>query len=277
MSFIPGSPVPRIAIVGSCITRDLWPIRGGGADRLLYISRTSFPSLLASPVEGFHPARGLPGDLHQHEHNALVADLEKTALRRLVAFQPTHLILDFIDERFDLVSTHGGLATCSAELDRSGYLAKAAFRGFRTVPRLSAACDLLWREGAGAFAGIVRGSLLRHARLILHAARWATDQRLPSGEIAPIRDVEILSGKPAEIGAYNDLLQRQEAIFTELMPPMDRLEAGAFRLADPQHRWGLSPFHYVPEYYDEIRRQMGAMGLSEAFSDRLAAPSAPAA
>ena len=106
--------MPRIAIVGSCITRDLWPIHGGGAEQLLYVSRSGLPSLLGAPVAGFAPASGLPGDLRRHEHNALVADLQKTALRRLVTFRPTHVIFDFIDERFDLLAvsyTHLTLPT----------------------------------------------------------------------------------------------------------------------------------------------------------------------
>lgn len=269
--------MPKIAIVGSCITRDLWPIRGGGAERLLYVSRTSLPSLFSPPIAGFRPSRSLPGDLHQHEHNALLADLQKTALGRLVAFQPTHLIFDFIDERFDLVSAREGLATYSAELARSGYLAKGVFRGARDVPRLSDACDRLWTEAAGAFAALVRGTELRRAVPILHSARWATHQRTGGGDLAPIRDVEILTGRSADIDAYNQLLGRQEAAFLKLMPPMHGIDAGAFRLADPAHRWGLSPFHYVPEYYDEVRRQLGGLGLASAFSDPLSAPSAPVA
>ena len=35
----------RVAIIGSCITRDLWPILGEAPADLLYISRTSLPSL----------------------------------------------------------------------------------------------------------------------------------------------------------------------------------------------------------------------------------------
>src|SRR5690349_19659741 len=92
----PGPPMPRIAIVGSCITRDLWPIGGGGAEALLYISRTSFPGLLSTPVQGFRPDAELPGDLHLHEHKALVADLRKTTLTTLMAYRPTHVIFDFI-------------------------------------------------------------------------------------------------------------------------------------------------------------------------------------
>ena len=268
---------PRIAIVGSCITRDLWPIHGGGSEGLLYVSRTGLPSLLAAPVEGVRPARRPPGDLHRHEHNALLADLQKTALARLVAFEPTHIIFDFIDERFDLLAAGGAIATHSAELERSGYRRQPALRRARTVPRLSAACERLWLAAAGEFAALVRASHLGRAHLILHTARWARDQRLADGRTAPVRDVEVLSGVSTEIAPYNALLERQEAAFSELMPPMARVAAPAQRLADPTHRWGLSPFHYVPEYYDEIRRQLAALGLEDAFSDPLAAPSAPAA
>ncbi len=267
----------KIAIVGSCITRDLWPIRGGGAEQLLYICRTSLPSLLAPPLEGFRPNRTLPGDLHQHEHSALVADLQKTALSRLLAFQPTHIIFDFIDERFDLVSASGTLVTHSAELARSGYLKRPGFRAARRIPRLSAPCDQLWRDAAGVFAELIRCTELRRATLILHSARWATRQRDAAGQITDIRDVEILSGEPAGTDDYNAQLARQEAAFTALMPPMVHIEADAFRLADPNHQWGLSPFHYVPEYYDAVRSQLREMGLADAFSARRDAPSTQAA
>lgn len=269
--------VSRIAIVGSCITRDLWPIHGGGSEALLYISRTGLPSLLAAPVAGFKPARKPPGDLHRHEHNALVAELQKTALARLVAFEPTHLIFDFIDERFDLLMTEASLVTLSAEMQRSGYRAKPALRRARIMPRHSAAFERLWLEGASEFAALVRATPLARATLILHAARWAVDQRSENGTITPVRDVELISGQPVEIADYNELLVRQESAFEALMPPMARIEAPAERLADPGHRWGLSPFHYVPEYYDEVRRQLATVGLAGAFSDPIAAPSVPAA
>lgn len=267
----------RIAIVGSCITRDLWPVRGGGAEALLYVSRTSFPTLLSAPAQGFRPSDEPPGDLRLHEHNALVADIRKTALNRLLAFRPTHVIFDFIDDRFDLLSVPGGLALRSGEMVRSGYLAQAPFDAARRVPRLSGACERLWLGAAAEFAAIVRATPLAQAELILHSARWATHQQTADGRRLPVQDVEIVDGEPAEIGPYNALLERQERAFEALMPPMSRIDAGPQRLADATHRWGLSPFHYVPEYYDEVRRQLAAAGLAEAFSDHPAAPSAPAA
>ncbi|MBL8554816.1 MAG: hypothetical protein JNL41_11105 [Phenylobacterium sp.] len=266
----------RIAIVGSCITRDLWPIRGGGSEHLLYVSRTSFPSLFSVPVKGFSPARRPPGDLHNHEHAALVADLTKTALARLLAFRPTHIIFDFIDDRFDLLAVGDSLVSRSGEIIRSGYLTRRAFRRHHTVRRLSDACTRLWMDSAAEFAAFVASSPLSRARLILHSARWATHHRDADGAAQPILGPEILGGDPADIWSYNDLLVRQEAHFQTVMPPLERVDAGELRLADAGHRWGLSPFHYVPEYYDEVRRQLAALGLGDAFSGLRAGPSAQA-
>lgn len=267
----------RIAILGSCITRDLWPIRGGGAEQLHYICRTSFPSLLSTPIAGFRPVDHLPGDLHAHEHNALVADLQKTALSRLMAWRPTHIIFDFIDERFDLLAFGNSIATYSGELVRSGYLAEPALAERHLVRRLSTGCDRIWIDAVGEFAALIRGTPLSQARLILHSARWATAYRTAEGALSPFSGVEILGGDPVEIDDYNKLLERQEAAFLRVMPPTTIIDAAAFRLGDANHRWGLSPFHYAPEYYDEVRRQLEAAGLEGAFSDLVAEPSVPAA
>ena len=261
----------RVAIVGSCITRDLWRFRGasvaegasGAPQGLLYVSRTSLPSLFATPVMGFRPAAKPPGGLRAQPHRALAADVAKTALAELVAFRPTHLIFDFIDERFDLLSVAGTLITDSWELEASGYRRQRALRGARRIPRLSAACERLWLEAAAEFAALVRATPLGDATLILHAARWAERRRTATGRELPVTGVEILPGEAAEIGAHNALLARYEAAFTALMPPMRRVEAPAHRLADQAHRWGLSPFHYVPAYYREIWRQLDAAGLRD--------------
>lgn len=255
----------RVAIVGSCISRDLWRFRGadeaGAATALLYVSRTSLPSIFATPLEGFRPGARPPGGLRPQPHRALVADLQKTVLAALVAFRPTHLIFDFIDERFDLLSVGGTLVSDSWELQASGYRRQAAFRGARTIPRLSPAADRLWLEAAGRMAALVRATPLAEARLILHSARWAERRRTAAGGIAALGAAEILPGRAADLAAHNALLARYEAAFTELMPPMSRLEAPAHRLADDQHLWGLSPFHYVPAYYAAIWRQLEELGV----------------
>jgi hypothetical protein len=268
--------MPRIAILGSCITRDLWPVRGELPD-LLYISRTSFPSLLAQPLAGFRPAAKPPAGLGRHQHNALVADLQKTALARLVAFRPTHLIFDFIDERFDLLSVGASLVTHSWELEVSGYLKQRAFKGARPIARLGGACERLWMEAAIELAALIQSTPLRNALPILHSARWADHARGAGGRDRPIGEVEALPGRPIPIAGHNDLLARYERRFLELTPNAAVVAAPEHRLADPQHQWGLSPFHYVPDYYAAIWRALEGLGVERALSAPPAAPSVPVA
>ena len=250
----------RVAIVGSCISRDLWRFRGGSVSDLLYISRTSLPSLFATPLPGFRPKAQPPGGLKAQPHRALVTDVTKTALPEVLAFSPTHVIFDFIDERFDLLAAGGTLVTHSWELAQSGYLRQPAFKGARRIPRLSAACDRLWLEAAAELAAFVRATPLGDATLILHSARWAERRRTTSGRLAKVSDVEILPGHPGDIAAHNALLARYEAAFEAVMPPLHRVAAPDHRLADDAHVWGLSPFHYVPAYYAEVWRQLEGLG-----------------
>ncbi|MDB5422719.1 MAG: hypothetical protein JWQ29_135 [Phenylobacterium sp.] len=250
----------RVAIVGSCITRDLWRFRGRPATELHYVSRTSLPSLFAKPVAGFRPAAQPPAGLKPQPHRALVADIAKTALAGLVAFRPTHLIFDFIDERFDLLAAGESLITHSWELETSGYLKQPALRAARTIPRRSAAAERLWLDAAGEFAALVRATPLRDARLILHEARWARDRLGPEGVNTPLSGIEILPGAPADIDEQNALLARYEAAFTALMPAMAQVRAPEHRRADTGHEWGLSPFHYEPVYYAAIWGQLEDLG-----------------
>jgi len=252
----------RVAILGSCITRDLWPVRGAGVTDVAYVSRTSLPSLFARPAAGFRPRHEPPNGLGRHQHIALVADLTKTGLHRLVAFRPTHLILDLIDERFDLMRAGGAVLTHSWELEASGYLRQPALADAVDIPRLSGGCDRLWNDGAETFAAFINATPLKGAKLILHSARWAERSRSRDGGLADVTDVEVLPGRPAAIAAHNDLLARYEARLGQLFPALLRVEAPQWRLADADHRWGLSPFHYVPEYYAAIWTQLSALGIA---------------
>jgi len=250
----------RVAVIGSCITRDLWSVTGEDAAGLLYVARTSLPSLFAPPVAGFQPAPEPPNGLKRHQHNAVVDDLTKRALAMLVTHRPTHIIFDFIDERFDLLGTHGTLATHSWELEVSGYLSQPALSGATPIARHSAACESLWLEAVGEMAAYLQGTPLRDAVVILHRARWADSWRDPEGGVHDFRGVELWSGRPADIGQHNALLERYQTAFCEAIPHAVQVSAPA-PLADATHRWGLSPFHYTDEYYGEIWSQLREAGV----------------
>ena len=64
--------MPRVAIIGSCITRDVWPIVGEAPPQdLLYISRTSLASLFAPPLNGVVVSEDPPASLGVSTHRAM--------------------------------------------------------------------------------------------------------------------------------------------------------------------------------------------------------------
>ena len=255
--------VSRVAIIGSCITRDLWPILGEAPRDLLYVSRTSLPSLFSDPPGEVEVAETPPPPLKRHQHNALAADLTKTALAALVAHAPSHIIFDFIDERFDLMAMRGACVTRSWELEASGYLAQPVFDGARDVPRLSGGCDQLWGDAADELADLLAATPLRDATLILHEARWADRYLDADGASADFdAEIEILPGRTARAADHNALLDRYQAGLAARLPDLARVSVPPeLRLASVSHRWGLSPFHYVDAYYADIWRQLRALGV----------------
>lgn len=256
------SAVSRVAVIGSCITRDLWPILGLEVSDLLYVSRTSLASLFAAPVGPVEIGETPPSALRPGQHRALVADLAKTALDALVRHRPTHVIFDFIDERFDLIAVDRGVATHSWELEVSGYLAQPGLAARRSIPRLSPACDLLWRDGLEELAAFLAATPLREARLVLHEAQWAAGYRTDDGGRRRFPDeIALMEDRAANRGAHNALLARYQAAFRARFPQAAVVAAPRQRVADAGHRWGLSPFHYVDDYYRAVWDQLAALGV----------------
>lgn len=252
----------RIAVIGSCITRDLWPILGADTSHLLYISRTSLASLFSEPIGPLALADEPPEPLKRHQHNAVVADLTKTALRDLVNHQPSHIILDFIDERFDLLSANGAIVSHSWELEVSGYCQQPSLSQARAVARQSGACDVFWSNGLREFAALVEATPLRGAKIILHAAQWAGDYLDADGGRRKFPgELELMAGLAASSRDHNRLLDRYQTNFMHQFPDAGIVEAPEHRVADSAHRWGLSPFHYVDDYYRDIWRQLRALGV----------------
>lgn len=254
------APLSRVAIIGSCITRDLWPVRGDGVEDLLYISRTSLPSLFSRPPASFAPLPDAPAGLTRSQHRAVVDDVAKRSLEALLAFRPTHLIIDLIDERFDLISLGGAIFTDSWELRQTGYRA-SDLHGGQTIQRLSPTCEDLWMQAALDFAAFIDATPLREAVLILHEAQWAERYRDADGAERCFQLFEILPGHRADAARHNAMLRTYQAALRALLPDLRRVEAPQARVADERHRWGLSPFHYAPDYYETIRGQLDALGV----------------
>lgn len=255
----------RTAIIGSCITRDIWRECEVPLDDVLYISRTSLPSLVSRPLTGpAIPADPPPVDgIGRHSLRMVAADLDKTALTALAAHRPTHIVFDFIDERFDLLEQDGAIITHSWELDCLGLIGGPGLERARAIPRLSEEAEALWRDALERIAALLHQPPLRDAQVILHHAQWADDYRDRQGGAGSFGGVlHIWGGRPAAHAEHNALLRRYRDLFLAAVPRARLVEAApAAQLADEGHIWGLSPFHYVPDYYPDVWRQLQALGI----------------
>lgn len=255
----------RTAIIGSCITRDIWRECDIPLEDVLYISRTSLPSLVSSPVHGpVLPADPPPIDgIGRHSLRMVAADLEKTALAALIAHSPTHVVFDFIDERFDLLDQNGAIITHSWELDCLGLIGGPGLEAPRALPRLSAEVDSLWCDALGKIAQLLHTPPLSDAAVILHHAQWSDAYRDRQGGAGSFGGtLHIWNGRPAAFSAHNELLDRYRDRFVEAIPRARVVQASAAaQLADEGHIWGLSPFHYVKAYYSDVWRQLQALGV----------------
>lgn len=245
-------PSTQIAVLGSCVTQE--SLRAAGLPRRALAAsyaRTSLASLTApSGVSAIDPGLvdrlGLPPAVRHW----LAAELGKTAPRALADIRPDALLLDLAEERFDLfVLPNGLILNASLDLVASGLMDLPALAGARRVPRLSAEAWDLWEAGLLRFAHLAAS--LPDCRIVLHRFRWAAQDRdavdLPA-------EIAILPGQPSVRAAEHDaLLRRLQDRLLSALPSIRILEAAPeLCIADPQHRWGLGPLHFIPDYHAAV-------------------------
>ena len=250
----------RVAIIGTCVSRDLWRMAGAPTDDLLYISRTRLPSLFARSPKGLVLPQGAPPGLRPNPARALRADLSKTGLDEIIRFRPDIVLLDYMDERLDLLVGEGGVVTASAELEESGWDGLEPIKTMRRIDALGDADSLLWRRALGALSTLfMPGEALSSARPILHEAAWANESRDSAGkrqDLGPY--MEITNGRIASRAAHNERLQWMYALTRAHMPRLEIVKPPSeLVISDPDHFWGPNPGHYIKEYYAEIWRQLG--------------------
>lgn len=255
----------RTAIIGSCITRDIWRECGLDFTGVLYAARTSLASLTSAPIKGLAiPAEPPPGvaGFGRNSLRRVAADLDKTALAQIVDQRPTHLILDFIDERFDLLEQGGAVATHSWELDRLGLIGGPGLEAATLVGRSTPRADLLWREGLARFAAVLNSGALTETQVILHHAQWARIHVDAGGAPGRFEDLAPVWPGRASLTAQNALLRHYRDLFLQAVPRTRVVHAASqFLVADARHVWGLSPFHYGRAYYDDVWRQLRGLGV----------------
>ena len=227
----------RIGIFGSCVTRDLFEDPAMRPALARYASRCSLISAVAAPV-ALDPERVRLDSAFQRR--CVIEDFDKCFLAKLEHERLDWLVVDLIDERFDVLRTPESYVTCSSAYQGAGL---ADDDGFGRVRRLTGEAGQLVEDAAREFAERVT-AVLPAERVIVHRARWMTRYR--DGEalhdFAPDR-VDFANHHNAALDHAYDVLEQHLGGGAHTIA----FDDGRFA-ADARHRWDLEPYHYEPAY-----------------------------
>ena len=222
----------KFSILGSCITRDIF--RECSLDILVenYRARTSIHSV-TSQVAADTSKLNLPESKFQQK--MVIADFEKHSINTIDC---DYLIIDLIDERFELITNFGSLVTLSNELRENNkintinkYIERGTEEDFQ-----------LWRDC------IKQLALNINIPVILHKSRLASKLNKKNEHI-------FIDNKYIE--KLNERMRRYEEIVYQEMEIFGTIDVDEkFLISNINHVWGYSPYHYIPEYYIEAKNQL---------------------
>lgn len=253
-----------VFIAGSCVSRDAFPDadEAGPWNVCAYHSRSSLATL-AGEHGGLEPVttaitsafqrRMVEWDQTQH----LLPALERTPF--------DVLLLDLIDERFSLLRRpDGSVITLSTEYMRCAPrpLPGTAVRGDST------ARYALWKAGLDILLRrLQRKDALR--KVLVSRVFWAEAD-------AKGRPFEAFSAE--QVQQANQFLARCYADLEAVLGRDAFIDyPGELLVADCDHRWGISPYHYIPALYEHTRSRLAEFVARVAAASPPPAPAATAA
>lgn len=232
-------------ILGSCVSRDPFAMVENDYKLHRYFARTSLISLYSEPINIALEDIKLPSAFQQR---MIHFDLTNNFRKYITYTKSDYIILDFIDERMDLLKHKNSYITVSSEFKNSNL--KVLYKGetvAKTEDNLS-----LWEEHAKKFIDEVK-KYKKPSQIILHKAFWKEQYYTTSNELVSF-DVE----KIAQARKYNRILEHYYSFIEKEFEGIKIIEPKGY-YADENHKWGLSQFHYESAYYKEFMKQFNAI------------------
>ncbi|MFZ0159235.1 MAG: DUF6270 domain-containing protein [Kineosporiaceae bacterium] len=234
-----------VAIWGSCVTRDAFAVASRREQLeeelplVYYAARSSWISQASQPWPQTDPELG--GEVSGFGLRMVQEDLNKSIIDRLAELKPDIVVLDLIDERLPIARVGRTWLTVSDYAKQTALVPRVVAAADETCSMTQPARARLFAAAARTVARRLTRELPRTA-FVLNEAPYTTR----------VGDGTTLSD-PAG-GWARDLEAAQQPLLRAVVRQMgDRL----FRarppqevcLADPDHRWGVTSYHYVEDYY----------------------------
>jgi len=198
---------------------------------------------------------------------SVLNDASREPLRWIERSRPGVLILDFIDERFDLIDTGVGLLLNSAEL-HDAKIVPTRFQGAPRIDRLSDECGQIWRDGFDACLARIRAAS-PDTRIVLHRAWFQETIAYPDRTERWPEQIWVSPNRKAPIAELNRVMRSYYEHAQSRLPRVDILEPGPEHQASAhRHRWCQHPVHYVDSYYAACWEQVAPILSARAPNER---------
>lgn len=233
----------RVQIYGSCVSRDSFELAPRtGLELAGYFARSSM-------ISAFAPARSDLGSsaarvASSFQRRMLEADAGKSLAALLKRQDFDWLLLDLVDERFHVWARGSERLTDSPALRESGFI-ESQPGSWRRILSGTDEHFAEWCRATDTLLEIFESSNST-TRLAFLDADWAvtiagTDQH---------GALQHAGESPAEanhrFARYREYLRSRVSPDVLIQPPSD------VTVSDPEQKWGLAPFHYVPGFYEYV-------------------------
>lgn len=234
----------KFNIFGSCVSRDLLEFRKDNFTVSEYIARESIISFLSNPVCFDESKIELSSSFQKKQ---LIQDLRKSGMEILKKNPADYLIIDLIEERFDIAKIGSSFLTMSNEFNISHVFSEKDFKKCKKY---------LWLDRAF-FRGIDMRYYLQvfvkemrkiypPERIIIHKVFYSHQyigldnmvHDFPPNYYFPTLKI-------------NRILKYLYNCLENELPTSLLLDISKKYMASENHKWGLAPMHYQTEYYEE--------------------------
>lgn len=238
----------KAVILGSCVSRDMMEfITDQDWELVLYTARTKIVSQL-SPSYSVEENEVCLSSAFQRK--MVLNDLNKDQFKIIEMNKADFCVIDFIDERFNLIKYAGSFLTKSNELVNSGWLKDKEYEELQYV-----FCENDWRIGGGYsqkledYLQVYLDCLLRYFKqnkIVLHKA-YFLDTYIDSQGNEQCFQKSIINNNKRN----NEMLEYMYNYVETYMKKIKVIDICSKYSACEKHKWGLAPMHYQQKYYKE--------------------------
>lgn len=237
----------KISIIGSCVTRDAFELHKD----LFDVSGSYFPRV--SLISMMSPAINIDHTILVSENQwlkwVILNDYNKSIFPQIVQKKPETIIIDLIEERYDLIKVGNSFITRSDEQIKINPSIKK-YPEEMIVRRDSDLAQKLFESNANLFCNKIN-TLFPDIKIVLHNARYS-DYYISNGKIFRFDDFKCTQNKKYNFRLDYYLSILSGNINNSFVISIDK----ELSIANSNHKWGLSPFHYIDEYYEEFIKKL---------------------